>query len=65
MIVKEGSLWWSGDNKKFRVINVVETNGHTWVHYREEPAKWRPVSELKEYSCYQESFVERFRQLPE
>lgn len=65
MTVKEGSIWWAGDAKKFRVISVVEAAGHTWVHYREEPQKWKPLSELNEYSCYQESFVQRFSPLPE
>lgn len=65
MTVKEGSVWWAGDQKKFRVISIVETEGNTWIHYREEPQRWRPASDLKEYSCYKESFVERFRPLPE
>ncbi len=65
MLVKEGSLWWAGNNKKFRVISVIETDGHIWVHYRDEPEKWKPASELKEYSCYQESFIQRFSLLPE
>jgi len=63
--VKEGSIWWAGDSKKFRVISVVEAAGHIWVHYREEPQRWKPANELKEFSCYQESFVQRFSPLPE
>ena len=63
--VKEGSLWRSTDDKKFRVISVSEVEGHTWVFYREEPRKWAPVSELKEYSCYVESFTHRFTRTPE
>lgn len=65
MTVKEGSLWWAGDQKKFRVISVVEADGHTWVYYREEPRRWAPISELKEFSCYLESFTQRFQALPE
>ena len=65
MTVKEGSIWWGGDQKKFRVISVSEVEGHTCVYYREEPQKWKPISELKEYSCYLESFTLRFRLLPE
>ena len=64
MSVKEGSLWWSGNDKKFRVIGVVEVDGHTWVHYRDELKGWNQ-EEARTYSCYIESFVERFSPLPE
>lgn len=64
-MVKEGSLWWANNEKRFRVIAVVESDGHTWVHYREEPKKYVPVNECKEYSCYIESFVSRFSQISE
>ena len=60
MLIKEGSRWWSGDNKKFVVIHVIEQEGHTWVHYRDESG-----NPPKEYSCYKDSFVQRFTQLPE
>ena len=63
MEVKQGSLW-SGGDKKFRVINIVEADGHTWVHYRDELKGW-DQSQAKEYSCYLESFVSRFNVLPE
>lgn len=59
MQVTEGSKWSSSDGKKFTVIHVVEQDGHTWVHYRNES------KEPKEYSCYLESFVSRFRSIPE
>jgi len=65
MLVKEGSLWKTIDNKRFRVISVVETDGHTWVHYREENNKGIFTPECREYSCYQESFVSRFSESPE
>jgi len=58
-MVKTGSIWQSGDHKQFMVINVVEAEGHTWVHYREHSLK-KPSIECKEYSCYEESFVSRF-----
>jgi hypothetical protein len=53
---KPGSIWTSPDNTRFRVINTVliETDGHTWVHYIQEKTD-------KEYSCYLESFLQRFR----
>ncbi len=59
-MVKEGTRWSAGDGKEFIVIHVIQREGHTWIHYRTDKG-----AELKEYSCYEESFVSRFRQLPE
>ena len=57
--VERGDVWASVDGKEFMVINVIDLDNKTWVHYRliskEEP---------KEFSCYKESFVERFRPQP-
>ena len=64
MQVKSGSLWASTDSKKFRVIDVADVDGHTWVHYKNEVQGW-DQSSANEYSCYLESFVSRFRILPE
>lgn len=64
MKVKEGSVWRTTDDKKFRVLGIVEAEGHTWVHYRNE-LKGFDQSDAKEYSCYIESFVERFSPTPE
>ena len=62
-MVKEGSKWTgTGDNIKFRVIHVIEIEGHTWVHYIKENA---PEDSNREYSCYLESFLQRFRPIPE
>jgi hypothetical protein len=62
-MVKEGSKWsGTGDNNKFHVIHVIEIDGHTWVHYIKENA---PEDSNREYSCYLESFLQRFRPLPE
>lgn len=63
-MVKEGSIWASVD-KKFRVISVTEVDGHAWVHYREELGIKVPTKECKEYSCYLESFVLRFKSIAE
>lgn len=63
-MVKEGSLWWAGENKKFRILSVVEANGKTWVHYRDE-GKSSDQDSAREYSCYLESFLQRFSPLPE
>lgn len=65
MQVKEGTLWQGGEDKRFRVISVSEVDGNTWVYYREEPKKYVPAKDCKEYSCFLESFVHRFRSIPE
>ena len=64
-MVKEGSIWGTVDGKRFRVLSVTEVEGHTWVHYREDKGFKVPAVECKEYSCYLESFKQRFRVLPE
>ena len=60
MIIKEGSKWSTSDGRIFVVIHVIDQENHTWIHYRQEGN----VDEPREYSCYQESFQERFRELP-
>jgi len=61
MIVKEGSRWTGGDFRKaFLVLHTIEQEGQVWVHYRDEGP-----GETKEYSCYLESFLQRFSKLPE
>lgn len=65
-LVRAGTRWWSGDSKRFLVLSVTEQeDGHTWVHYREDLGLKVPAKECKEYSCYLESFQERFSRLPE
>jgi poly(3-hydroxybutyrate) depolymerase len=59
-MVKEGTTWASVDGKEFVVMHVIEQQGHTWVHYRENRR-----DEPREYSCYMESFLSRFRIIPE
>ena len=54
-IPKEGSKW-SSINETFVVIHTIELDGHTWIHYRKE-------NNDKEYSCYVESFVDRFTEV--
>lgn len=67
MIVKEGSLWEGSNSQKFRVIHVIDIHDHTWVHYRKDKVVIDPEDpdNSKEYSCYLESFITRFRQVPE
>lgn len=63
MTVKLGSVWRTTDDKQFMVINIVDApDGKRWIHYREHAYK-KPVLECKEYSCYEESFVERFSEI--
>ena len=61
-MVKEGSRWEGNNGQKFHVIHVIEIEGHTWVHYIKENA---PEDSTREYSCYEESFLSRFRELPD
>jgi hypothetical protein len=53
-----GSQWWAGNDEKFTVIDVITIEGYTWVHYRNNDKE-----NVKEYSCYLESFLSRFREL--
>jgi hypothetical protein len=62
--VEQGSRWVGNNGDYFRVLDVVDLEGHTWVHYRQDQGHFGPIEGLREYSCYQESFVERFRQVP-
>lgn len=57
MTPKIGSKWWGGNDKSFRVESIVELEGKTWVHYIE-------LGSDKKYSCYLESFLERFKEIP-
>jgi hypothetical protein len=60
-MVKVGSKWSGNEDNIFRVIHVVELDDHTWIHYIKENA----AEDLnREYSCYEESFLSRFRELP-
>ena len=61
-IIKEGSKWDGGNGKIFRVIQIVEVEDHTWIHYINDHL---PEGKNREYSCYRESFLSRFRPLPE
>ena len=55
---KDGSKWAGNDGKIFYVIRTVWVDDHTWIHYKS-------LNNGTEYSCYLESFLERFRGLPE
>ena len=60
-MVKVGSKWAGNDSNVFRVIHVVELDDHTWIHYIKENAS---EESNREYSCYEESFLSRFREIP-
>jgi hypothetical protein len=59
-MIKENSKWSSTDGKVFVVLRSVETQGNTWVFYKNE----KPGTP-QEYSCFREAFESRFRPLPE
>jgi hypothetical protein len=61
-MVKVGSKWSGNEDNIFRVIHVIELDDHTWIHYIKENA---PEDTTREYSCYLESFLSRFRAIPE
>jgi predicted negative regulator of RcsB-dependent stress response len=58
--VTVGSRWWANEGKQFIVLSVVTIEGYTWVHYREDNNK----ENSREYSCYLDSFLSRFNELP-
>jgi len=60
--IKNGSRWTGGDGKVFVVIGTMIVEGKDWVYYRLEKS---PEHMPKEFSCYEESFLIRFRLLPE
>lgn len=64
MIIKEGSRWRGSPDKKFIVLHVIEQDGNTWVHYRDE-SNLSLEAGPREYSCYIESFLNRFSPVPE
>jgi len=58
ILPKEGSRWSGTEREVFIVLHTVEVDGHTWVHYRKN-------STDTEYSCYVESFLQRFNPILE
>jgi hypothetical protein len=57
---KVGSRWSDTAAKVFHVMAVIELDGHVWVHYEQDKIK-----ESREFSCYLESFLARFKELPD
>lgn len=60
--IKNGSRWSGPDGVVFTVIGTMIIEGKNWVYYRSEKNKDHLP---KEFSCFEESFLARFRPLPE
>lgn len=54
-MIKIGSRWIGNEGNVFIVISNAEVDGNRWVHYRNDQTG-------QEYSCFEESFVSRFRE---
>ena len=54
--VSTGGIWEAGAREYFRVIDVVDLENQTWVHYMR-------LRDNLEYSCLKESFTHRFRKV--
>jgi hypothetical protein len=55
IVIHEGQIWLDSSFKEFMILHVYKDDqGHDWVHYRcnDKPCQ--------EYSCWIESFLERF-----
>ena len=61
MNIEKGSIWAGSDGSKFQVITEAVVDGNDWVHYRRIDT--RPTGP-EEFSCFKESFLERFTKLP-
>lgn len=61
-MITKGSVWSSTDGRLIQVITEVVVEGKSWVHYR---LMEEVNGEVKEFSCYTESFLSRFYKLPE
>lgn len=53
MQINVGTKWQGTGRTQFVVISVTEVDEHIWVHYRDDKG-------TREYSCYKESFVQRY-----
>ncbi len=62
MNIERGSIWSSADGRTFQVITQAIVEGKEWVHYRRIDSE---LEEPKEFSCYKESFLDRFSKLPQ
>lgn len=60
-MIDKGSVWASADGRTFQVIDQIRVEGKDWIHYRRIDSEYE---EPKEFSCFVESFLDRFHQLP-
>lgn len=51
--VERGEKWVGHTREYFRVIDVVDLENQTWIHYMR-------LRDNLEYSCLKESFIHRF-----
>jgi hypothetical protein len=56
-----GSKWSDGKGKEFIVIELVDIDNQTWAYYRENSSD---LIEPRMYSCFLESFLQRFNSIP-
>ena len=61
MEIKIGSRWSAGDGRIFVVGRTESRDGKDWVFYH--LASRDPAEETRQYSCYQEAFSHRFREI--
>jgi len=61
-IPEAGSKWSGPEGTVFHVISTVKIDRHTWIYYHKEKPR---TNDPEEYSCYLESFLQRFRRLPD
>jgi hypothetical protein len=54
--VSSGEMWEAGVREYFRVIDIVDLENQTWVHYMR-------LKDHLEYSCLKESFIHRFKKV--
>lgn len=61
-MIKNGSKWSGADGTIMIVLGTMIVEGKDWVYYRlEKPKDHMP----NEFSCFRESFLDRFRPLPD
>ncbi len=56
--VTQGSCWLDSQGRRYHVISVSKIQEHNWVFYKLETNTKN--NENTEFSCYEESFLERF-----
>jgi hypothetical protein len=59
--IEAGSIWSSAGGVHFCVISEVHVDDHDWIYYRMID---KETEEAKEFSCYKDSFLSRFYQVP-